>query len=133
MNRLVAIPMLLFATLCHAQSDRLQVLEESTYMQVGLNPPSLLSSVTLTAMLPDGSHAMLSRTSANPPCGGVQSYAPEKMPPDSKKCETSTPQNLTVTICIIKNLGSFRFKRKVNQVTIYSAAGKSQLAITESW
>jgi hypothetical protein len=118
----------------HAQAtQQLEVVEESDWRQIAFNPPGLLYSFTLKAILPDGSHALLTCNAADKKCGGVQIDAPEKMPPDSKKCDTSSPPGFTVTTCVTKNLGSYKFRRLHNIITLYSGGRKSEFTVTSSW
>jgi hypothetical protein len=114
--------------------SQLQVVEQQKLTQIGKNPPSLTSTITVRAILPDGSHARLFCSIVDDTkCQGLQSFAPEKMPVDSETCDTSVMGTFSVIDCKTSNLGAFKFKRSGNDILIYSGSGKAKLRVVGSW
>jgi hypothetical protein len=80
-------------------------------------------------ILPDGSHASLICDSTDSGCGRIESFALEKMDPDSKTCKTSAER----ADCTTKNLGYYWAKRSGNVLLIYGPQKKVKFKIVGSW
>jgi hypothetical protein len=107
----------------------LQVVGEETFRQ--LNGNYLAYTVTLKAILPDGSHALLSCVTD---CEEVQSLPPEKRPPADQACEDSTGTSMGyVHTCKYANVGTFEFKRSGDRITVFHRSGKTSFQVTSSW
>jgi hypothetical protein len=85
-------------------------------------------------VLPDGSHAKatcLSGYSAD--CGLIESFHPEHMKPDSKKCGFEKDNGLTTYICTVSDLGNYDATREGNDLVIVVPAGTVRYHIDGSW
>jgi len=107
---------------------QVDVVETSAMVTLGSAP---FITVFAKVILPDGSHASLicgDRSSDNH-CAKIEPTSPEKMPPDSTKCDTLGKQ----TTCVTTNLGRYDAERKGNELTIRAPNGKLKFRITGSW
>jgi hypothetical protein len=121
------VPALLFAMFAPRQS--LQVVEEETFQQ--LTNSSLTITLTIKAILPDGSHALLFCSGG---CEEVQSLPPEKRLPSEQTCTSNThPTMGYVHQCKYTDVGTFDFKRSGDKITIIHRSGKTTLSVTSSW
>lgn len=114
--------------------DELTIVNETTLERTSTGV-GLTKSVTLKAVLPDGSHALLLCGYTEDVCPDVQILPPEKLPPIEKNCIT-TPANVDGTVttrCEFNDVGEFRFKRSGDQVTIFHRRGKTKFRVTSSW
>lgn len=123
------VPVLALAMMA-APPQMLQVVEEETFQQ--LNTIGATSTVTIKAILPDGSHALLFCDDA---CAEVQLLPPEKRPPTDKTCTTSDSNAKLgyVRDCKFTDVGSFQFKRSGDRITIFHRSGKTTFRVTSSW
>jgi hypothetical protein len=107
----------------------LQVVEEETFQQ--LANTGLTSTLTIKAILPDGSHALLFCSDG---CAEVQSLPPEKRLPTAQNCTSENdPRMGYVHDCKFKDVGTFAFKRGGDKITIWHRNGKTTFKVTSSW
>jgi hypothetical protein len=121
------IPLLALAMFAPRQS--LEIVEEDTFRQV--NKTYLAYTVTIKAILPDGSHALLECIEN---CDEVQSLPPEKRLPTDQTCKdsTGTPMGYVHT-CKYTDVGTFEFKRNGDSITISHRSGKTTFRVASSW
>ena len=114
--------------------DELTIVNEITLARASTGV-GLTRSVTIKAILPDGSHALLVCGYAEGACAEVQILPPERLPPIEKSCSTSGPNvdGTVTTRCEFDDLGKFRFKRSGDLVTIFHRRGKTKFRVTSSW
>jgi hypothetical protein len=108
----------------------LRIVEETTLMQSSAR--GLVYSIRVRSLLPDGSHALLTCTSA---CIEVQWLAPDRLPPRSQACK-ETPGSGDVALateCKFEDVGAFGFSRTKDKITIYHRKGKTVFTVTGSW
>ena len=133
------IAMLTLIVLCPkvmraSDTSTLQIVEQKTFTQISTTPPlGVLGTITVKAILADGSHALLNCSSAEPNCYKVESFAPEKIPVDSTRCEDSMVGTMSVTNCTMTGLGVFKAKRSGNEITVYGPKLKCKFKVTGSW
>jgi len=119
----------LLALAMMAPSQTLQVVEEESFQQ--LTDTGLTSTLTIKAILPDGSHALLF---CGDGCAEVQSLPPEKRLPTSQTCTSDNdPRMGYVHNCKYTDVGIFEFKRSGDKITIWHRAGKTTFKVTSSW
>ena len=92
-------------------------------------------SVTIKAVLPDGSHALLFCGYAEDACPEVQMLPPERLPPIDKSCSTTGPNvdGTVTTRCEFNDLGKFRYTRSGDLITVFHRKGKTKFRVTSSW
>ena len=130
------VSIVLLASLAmQSASSNLQVVNEEVFSQLTDHPASITYVITLKAILPDGSHALLDCTDdRKTTCVEVQSLPPEQLPPKDQSCvSNSTKEMGYVNICKYKDVGDFRFKRSGDRITIYHRNGKTTFKVTSSW
>jgi hypothetical protein len=110
-------------------SDKIQV--EVVESSGDLTPTStgILTNIFAKVILPDGSHASLLCGGNDNNCAKIESFAPEKMPPDSTKCTEFG----NTTTCTTTNLGKYSAVRKGNVLIIFAPNGKLRFKIVGSW
>ena len=124
MRRLPVAFLLLFATAGMASDQmRIEVVKMSVYIHVA--PGAMLYSVIANIVLPNGDHATISCTRARDHCSEIESFAPEKMPPNSRECAGD--------ICTTTDLGTYTATRKGNDLTIQCPREKLKFHIDGSW
>lgn len=108
-----------------AQKMKIEVVEMVSYVRV--DPNLLTIHISAKIILPEGVHATISCTasSRNYSCWKIESFAPEKMPPDSEKCDGD--------ICTTRNLGYFTATRKGNELTVFAPREKLKFTVDGSW
>jgi hypothetical protein len=113
-----------------APPQTLQVVEEETFQQ--LSTIGATSTVTIRAILPDGSHALLFCDDA---CAEVQLLPPERLPPTDRSCTTSDSNSKLgyVRQCKFSDVGAFQFKRSGDKISISHRSGKTTFRVTSSW
>lgn len=96
---------------------------------------AMTRSVTLKAVLPDGSHALLFCGYVEDVCPEVQVLPPEKLPPIQQSCSTTGPNvdGTVTTKCEYNNVGTFLFRRSGDVITIFHRKGKTKFRVTSSW
>jgi hypothetical protein len=116
-------------------TSTLTVAKEETFTQ--LTDSSLLVNVTINAVLPDGSHAVLfCSVDSHTACAEVQNLPPERLPPKDLACRDSTDHMKElgyVHSCTYVDVGEFRFARKGDEITVYHRNGKTKFRVTGSW
>ena len=120
--------LLLLPAICAAQNkDSLQVMEEEEHVEMVEHPLSVTGTLEIKAILPDGSHAVLTCVDGNHMCVIVQSLPPEKLPPKSQACSVTAPAggNTESTVCKYKDVGSFRFKRNGDRINHLAPSWKN--------
>jgi hypothetical protein len=129
MLNLVLIALLL-GGLQNPSTNSLTIVEEDTFAQV--TDQGTVFSLTVKAILPDGSHALLSCPERS--CPEIQSLPPEKRLPKEQACQSGSYDKLGYVLsCKYENLGTFSFKRKGDRITIAHRNGKTTLSVTSSW
>lgn len=111
-----------------SEKMHVEVVETSAMITLGAAP---FITVFANVILPDGSRARLicgDRPSDNH-CAKIEPISPEKMSPDSTKCDTLGKQ----TTCVTTNLGRYEAERKGNELTIRAPNGKLKFRIIGSW
>jgi hypothetical protein len=85
-------------------------------------------------ILPDGSHAALICQAGDKGCAGIESFTPEKRPPESDKCDShTTERGGLIMACVKTNLGLYSAERKGNYLWISTPKGKLKYHIVGSW
>jgi hypothetical protein len=85
-------------------------------------------------ILPDGSHAKAGCVSMADGCGEIESFAPEHMKPDDKKCALkAVGDGLSQFTCEIHNLGSYQATREANDLLIKVPKGIVRYHTDGSW
>ena len=117
-----------------ADDLKLTIVNETTLTRASTGVGST-RSVTIKAILPDGSHALLFCESEEDPCPDVQMLPPERLPPVEKSCATTGPNvdGTVTTRCEFNDLGPFRYTRSGDLVTIFHRKGKTRFRVTSSW
>ncbi|HUB29543.1 MAG TPA: hypothetical protein VL967_07590 [Terracidiphilus sp.] len=113
-----------------ADPSTLRIVEETTTMQSSAR--GLVYSIKVRSLLPDGSHALLTCTSA---CTEVQWLAPDRLPPRSQECKEK-PGNGDVALtteCKFEDVGAFGFSRTKDKITIYHRKGKTVFTVAGAW
>jgi hypothetical protein len=128
-------PILALALLAaQTPANELQVVNEEIFTQLNDHPYYFISSITIKAILPDGSHAVLDCDVKEKSCTEVQSLPPEKLPPKEQSCKENTSKEFGyVHTCTYTNVGTFEFKRSGDKITIIHRNGKTTLRVTSSW
>jgi hypothetical protein len=137
---MTAISLLLLSMLPALQSvaveppPELTIVHETTLASASTGV-GLTRSVTVKAVLPNGSHALLVCDSIEEACREVQMLPPEKLPPVEQSCSTTGPNvdGTVTTRCEFKDVGTFRFNRSGDLVTIFHRKGKTRFRVTSSW
>jgi hypothetical protein len=108
-----------------------------TYVTVSYVASSGISSTLMSAnvILPDGAHAKVTCLSGFDRCGPIESFHPELLPPDSKKCINGlgADGNSAVFTCTMTDLGFYDATREGNKLTIVVPSGTVQYHIESSW
>ena len=114
--------------------DELTVANETTLATTSTGV-AMTRSVTLKAVLPDGSHALLFCGYVEDVCPEVQSLPPEKLPPVEQSCSTTGPNvdGTVTTKCEYNNVGTFLFRRSGDVITVFHRKGKTKFRVTSSW
>lgn len=132
---LLLLSMLPGVTSAAAQNpDELTIVNEIT-LATASTGVALTRSVTLKAVLPDGSHALLFCGYVEDVCAEVQTLPPERLPPTEKSCSTTGPNvdGAVTTKCEYNDVGTFHFRRSGDLVTIFHRRGKTKFRVTSSW
>jgi hypothetical protein len=126
---LIASAMLVPNFAMAAPQATLQVVEEEAFQQ--LTNSSLTSTLSIKAILPDGSHALLFCSDG---CAEVQSLPPEKRLPTDQTCTGDDDSRMGyIHDCKYTNVGTFQFKRSGDKITISHRNGKTTFKVTSSW
>lgn len=114
--------------------DELTVVNEVTLARASTGV-GLTRSVTIKAVLPDGSHALLFCGYAEDACQEVQMLPPERLPPLEKSCATTGPNvdGTVTTRCEFNDVGTFHFTRSGDLITVFHRKGKTKFRVTSSW
>ena len=114
--------------------DELTVVNEITLARASTGV-GLTRSVTIKAVLPDGSHALLFCGYAEDACQEVQMLPPERLPPLEKSCATTGPNvdGTVTTRCEFSDVGKFHFTRSGDLITVFHRKGKTKFRVTSSW
>jgi hypothetical protein len=121
------LALLAFALLIPSQT--LQVVEEESLQQ--MTNQGLTATLTVKAILPDGSHAVLFCSDG---CADIQALPPEQRKPEAETCtSTNDPRLGYVHFCKFKDVGSFSFKRSGDRITVKHRSGKTTFKVTSSW
>jgi hypothetical protein len=93
------------------------------------------TSMSANVILPDGSHAKVTCLSGFDRCGPIESFRPELLPPDSKKCidALGADGNSAVVTCTTTELGFYDATREGNKLLIAVPSGTVQYHIDNSW
>jgi len=111
-------------------SDKMKVEVVETNWLYEVNQVGALAIITAKVILPDGSHADL-LCGTHDKCAVIGPIAPEKMSPDSRKCDAGSLPH--TSSCTTRNLGFYVATRKGNKLTIYAPNGKLTFEIAGSW
>jgi hypothetical protein len=84
-------------------------------------------------VLPDGSHGKASCLSTSVNCGAIESFHPEQMKPDAKKCGFEKSEGLTFYTCTMLDLGQYNATREGNDLVIVVPFGTVRYHIDGSW
>jgi hypothetical protein len=107
----------------------IEVVETTEEIFFSKNPPSAIYSAK--AVLPDGARAYLVCFFPGQECGRIEPWTPpEKTTPAD--CQYSDYEG-GYSSCKRKNLGTYRAKRKGDDLTIYDRKGKVTYRITGPW
>lgn len=114
--------------------DELTVVNEITLARASTGV-GLTRSVTIKAVLPDGSHALLFCGYTEDACQEVQMLPPERLPPIEKSCSTTGPNvdGTVTTRCEFNDVGKFHFTRSGDLITVFHRKGKTKFRVTSSW
>jgi hypothetical protein len=102
----------------------IEVVETNEERFVWADPPT--TTYQAKVILPDGAHAQLMCNLFDDGCGSIEPWTlPEKTAPANCKYFVSDPPSPTSYVsCTRKNLGTYRAKRKSDDLTIYGRKGK---------
>jgi hypothetical protein len=107
----------------------IEVVETTEEIFSGKNPPSATYSAKV--ILPDGAHAYLLCFFPGEGCGRIEPWTPpEKTAP--AECQNSDYEG-GYSSCKRKNLGTYRGKRKGDDLTVYDRKGKVTYHIAGPW
>jgi hypothetical protein len=97
----------------------------------GISSTSMSANVILT----DGVHAKVTCLSGFDRCGQIESFHPELLPPDSKKCidGLGADGNSMVVTCTMTELGFYDATREGNKLLIVVPSGTVQYHTESSW
>ena len=86
-------------------------------------------------ILPDGTHAKLSCVDGfTSGCGPIESFHPEQLASDSKKCTSKPGAGGTLFMtCTVTDLGFYEATRQKNDLIIVVSDGTAQYHIDSSW
>lgn len=115
----------------YAKDLSIQVVETNEQRFVWENPPTATYSAKV--ILPDGAHANLRCDLREDGCDIIEPWTPPEKtaPADCQGGSVSDPPSpLSYISCTRKNLGTYRAKRKGDDLTIYGRKGKVKYHIT---
>jgi len=102
----------------------IKVVETNEQRFVWANPPT--ATYHAKVILPDGAHANLTCSLFENGCGGIEPWTPPEKttPADCQDFVSDPPSPTSYVSCTRKNLGTYRAKRKDDDLTIYGRKGK---------
>ena len=120
--------------------NQLQIVQEKTFQSLptnGMSNPNAILSVQIKAILPDGSHVLLTCQDFHDNwCATVEMLKPKTRLPRDRHCSDSSASRDIYSIshsCTYNNLGAFTFEKKGDSITILGRNGKSVLRIQGHW
>jgi hypothetical protein len=102
----------------------IQVVETTEERFVWKNPPT--ATYHAKVILPDGAHANLVCDLFDNSCGSIEPWTPPERtaPADCQSFVSDPPSATSYVSCTRKNLGTYRAKRKGDDLAIYGRKGK---------
>jgi len=102
----------------------IEVVETNEEKLVWANPPT--ATYHAKVILPDGAHANLVCDLFDDGCGRIEPWTPPERtaPEDCQSFVSDPPSPSSYISCTRKNLGTYRAKRKGDDLTIYGRKGK---------
>jgi hypothetical protein len=92
------------------------------------------TSMSANVILPDGAHAKVTCLSGYDRCGPIESFHPELLPADSKKCIlTPSAAESLVNTCTMTDPGFYDATRENNDLLIVVPSGTVKYHIESSW
>lgn len=117
---------------CSQTTLTIQVQQETIVSSIGGG--SVNTAYLARIILPDGSHAKTICAGLDENCGEIESFAPEHMKPDDKKCTLKDyGEGYSQNICEIRNLGTYQATREANDLIIKVPKGIVRYHIEGSW
>lgn len=127
----LGLMILLSAPLTGQTSFKVEVREA---VESGLIAPTVGPTLYRARLvMPDGSHAKVTCLSTSVNCGSIESFHPEHMKPDAKKCGPEQSEGLTFYTCTVLDLGQYDATREGNDLIIVVPAGTVRYHIDGSW
>lgn len=130
---LAAIVMVLLTSFYLAAQDSLKVEVKAARESDFVSSSAVVVTFSANLILPDGAHAKVSCVSGVNECGAIESFHPERLKPDSRKCTNHVQDNALWKNCIVSDLGVFEATREGNDLIIVVPSGTVRYHIDGSW